>query len=73
MQTQNRYHTNSTAEYTDPIQKLQYDPISLQDIKPDLPESLTRTIMKALARNPDERYQTAGEMAKALEDWRLEA
>jgi|GEM_PF-3412118 len=58
--------------YTDPIQKLQYDPTPLQDIIPNLPESLTHIIMKALARNPDDRYQTADEMAKALEDWRLE-
>jgi len=58
--------------YTNPIQKLQYDPTPLQDIIPNLPESLTHIIMKALARNPDDRYQTADEMAKALEDWRLE-
>lgn len=35
-------------------------------IKPDLPEPVERIIMKALAKNPDDRYETAGKMAVAL-------
>lgn len=33
---------------------------------PDLPEEVQRIILKALAKSPDDRYQTAGDMAKAL-------
>jgi serine/threonine protein kinase len=34
---------------------------------PKIPESLDRVVMKALARDPDERYQDAAEMNRALE------
>ena len=34
---------------------------------PKIPESVDRLIMKALARDPDERYQDAAEMARAVE------
>ena len=32
-----------------------------------MPEALDRVIMKALAREPDERYQDAGQMQRGLE------
>jgi hypothetical protein len=35
-------------------------------INPDLPESVERIILKALAKSTDDRYETAGKMAKAL-------
>lgn len=35
-------------------------------INPELPESIERIIMKALAKNPEDRYATAGKMAAAL-------
>ncbi len=35
-------------------------------INPDLPESVERVIMKALAKNREDRYETAGKMAFAL-------
>ncbi len=35
-------------------------------INPDIPESVEIVILKALAKEPDHRYQTAGEMATAL-------
>ena len=34
---------------------------------PKMPESVDRLVMKALARDPDERYQDAAEMARAVE------
>jgi serine/threonine protein kinase len=38
-----------------------------REINPRVPEALDRVIMKALARNPDDRYQDAGEMQRGLE------
>ncbi len=38
-----------------------------RSIARDLPVTVERVIMKALARNPDERYQTAAELRRALE------
>ncbi|MBN1679526.1 MAG: PD40 domain-containing protein [Anaerolineae bacterium] len=35
-------------------------------LRPELPESVEKVILKGLAKNPDERYQTAGDMAEAL-------
>jgi serine/threonine-protein kinase len=38
-----------------------------REVNPRVPEVLDRVVMKALARNPDERYQDAGEMQKGIE------
>ena len=38
-----------------------------REINPRVPEPLDRVIMRALAREPDERYQDAGEMQRGLE------
>jgi serine/threonine protein kinase len=38
-----------------------------REINPRVPEVLDRVIMKALAREPDERYQDAGQMQRGLE------
>jgi hypothetical protein len=38
-----------------------------RDVNPRVPESLDRVIMKALARDPDERYQDAGQMQRGIE------
>jgi serine/threonine protein kinase/tetratricopeptide (TPR) repeat protein len=35
--------------------------------QPDLPEAIELVILKSLAKNPDERYATAGQMVKALQ------
>ena len=52
--------------YADPMQKLQHDPRPLRQINPHLPAWLTAAIMKAVARRPEQRFQTAQDLAKAL-------
>jgi serine/threonine-protein kinase len=36
------------------------------DIRPDVPDCLAAIINRALAKNPEERFQTGDEMAKAI-------
>ncbi|HID62602.1 MAG TPA: serine/threonine-protein kinase, partial [Anaerolineae bacterium] len=38
-----------------------------RDVNPDLPEAVERVILKAMAKAPEDRYQTAVEMVEALE------
>jgi hypothetical protein len=40
----------------------------LKDLVPEIPEALDAAVMQCLARDPDERYATAGHMADALEE-----
>jgi serine/threonine protein kinase len=42
---------------------------SPQKFRPDIPEALERVVMKALAMDPAERYQTASEMSDGLEEY----
>ncbi len=45
-----------------------HDPLPMpRAINPSLPESVERVILKALAKRPEDRYATAGDMVEALE------
>jgi len=50
------------------------DPLPLpSEANPDIPEPFERVVLKALAKQPEDRYSTAGEMADALRTAALEA
>ena len=40
---------------------------SPRSVRPDLPVEVEQVILKATAQNPDQRYQTAGELSRALD------
>ncbi len=45
-----------------------YEPLPLpRQLKPDLPEVIELVILRAMAKEPDERFQSCGEMAQALQ------
>jgi serine/threonine protein kinase len=45
------------------------DPLPLPtEVNPDIPEAAERVILKAMSKNPGDRYQSAGQMAKALRE-----
>ncbi len=41
---------------------------SVRDLDPSIPEAVDEVVGKALAKNPDDRYTTAGEMQQAIEN-----
>ncbi len=45
-------------------------PMAPVTVKPDLPEIFNYIVSKALAKHPDDRYQSAGEMAEDLRRYR---
>jgi serine/threonine protein kinase len=57
----------SVETMDDAIRQHQFeDPIPPRQIRPDLPQVVEDVIMKAIAKRPDDRYQTGMEMAEAL-------
>ncbi|AKF08289.1 serine/threonine protein kinase [Sandaracinus amylolyticus] len=42
---------------------------SIRSVRPELPEALEHIVAKALAKRPEDRYQSAAEMQRALEAW----
>lgn len=48
------------------IARLRLDPIPARNRRPDLPEAMDAALLKAMARAPEDRYQTAPEFAQAL-------
>lgn len=49
------------------LQVLGKDPVRPRALNPDIPETLELVIQRAMAKNPDERYQTMAELRRALE------
>lgn len=49
------------------LKHIQEDPIEPIILKPNIPKSVNDVIMKAMKKNPDDRYLTATEMIKDLE------
>ncbi len=45
---------------------LYYPPPSICELRPDLPSRIERVINRALAKNPDQRYASAGDLAAAF-------
>lgn len=43
--------------------------VPIRDLRPELDVGLTDVVERAMSKNPDARFQTADEMAEALEPW----
>jgi eukaryotic-like serine/threonine-protein kinase len=48
------------------MKQVQDPPPSIREIRPDLPASVAQIILKALAKQPADRFQTAGQLSEAL-------
>jgi serine/threonine-protein kinase len=54
------------------VQHLRKAPDRLENLRPDLPEGLCRIVHRMLAKDPQDRYATAGEILRELRDLRIE-
>jgi eukaryotic-like serine/threonine-protein kinase len=48
------------------MKQVQDEPPSIYEFRPDLPAAVAQIISRALAKQPDDRFQSAGELSKAL-------
>jgi serine/threonine protein kinase len=48
------------------MKQVQDPPPSIRDIRPEVPETISRIILQALAKQPGDRFQTAGALSEAL-------
>ncbi len=48
------------------IAVMQEEPRSLREIRPHIEDGLERVVLRCLAKNPEERYQTVADLAEAL-------
>ena len=53
------------------LERLRVRPAPPSAVAPTLPRSLDPLVMRALERDPDARYGSAGDFAAALESWRV--
>ncbi|HCR43447.1 MAG TPA: serine/threonine-protein kinase, partial [Ruminococcaceae bacterium] len=52
------------------IMQLQNEPKPLRDINPAIPEGLEEITLKAMRKDPGQRYQSAGEMLGDIESFK---
>ena len=58
---------NSIAQHNEIAQQhIEVAPESLRSMREDVPDALEAIVLKCMAKSPDERYQTPGELAEAL-------
>jgi serine/threonine protein kinase len=55
------------------MKQVQHDPPSNRDARPELPAGIEKAIKRALAKQPVDRFQTAGDLAQALSNASSEA
>jgi serine/threonine protein kinase/Flp pilus assembly protein TadD len=65
-----RMFTGETMHVLSLVREAQYDPP--EEVIPDLPPKLNSILQQALAKDPDDRYQSAGEMLADIEAFMLE-
>jgi serine/threonine protein kinase/Tfp pilus assembly protein PilF len=65
-----RMFSGETMHVLSLVRDAQYDPPEV--VIPDLPSKLNAILKRALAKEPDERYQSAGEMLADIEEFMFE-
>lgn len=65
-----RMFTGETMHVLSLVRDAQYDPP--EEVIPDLPSKLKEILCRCLAKDPNERYQTAGEMQADIEEFMFE-
>jgi serine/threonine protein kinase len=49
------------------LMQTQGEPLKVQELRPSVPPALVSIILRAIRKNPDERYETAAEIGRELE------